>query len=31
VLMNNSGGAPVEAVRVYGAEVLPALKGTRVS
>jgi len=31
VLMNNSGGAPLEAVRVYGAEVLPALKGTRVS
>jgi coenzyme F420-dependent glucose-6-phosphate dehydrogenase len=31
VLMNNSGAAPVEAVKVYGQKVLPALKGSRVS
>ncbi len=30
VLMNNSGAAPVEAIRVYGEQVLPALKGARV-
>jgi coenzyme F420-dependent glucose-6-phosphate dehydrogenase len=30
VLMNNSGAAPVEAVRVYGRHVLPALKGSAV-
>ena len=31
VLMNNSGAALVEAVKVYGEKVLPALKGARVS
>jgi coenzyme F420-dependent glucose-6-phosphate dehydrogenase len=31
VLMNNSGAAPLEAVRVYGQRVLPALKGSRLS
>jgi coenzyme F420-dependent glucose-6-phosphate dehydrogenase len=31
VLMNNSGAAPVEAVKVYGEKVLPALKGARVT
>jgi len=31
VLMNNSGAAPVDAVKVYGEKVLPALKGARVS
>jgi coenzyme F420-dependent glucose-6-phosphate dehydrogenase len=31
VLMNNSGAAPVEAVKVYGEKVLPALKGARVA
>lgn len=30
VLMNQSGGAPEEAIRVYGDRVLPALRGTRV-
>jgi coenzyme F420-dependent glucose-6-phosphate dehydrogenase len=30
VLMNNSGAAPVEAVRVYGEQVLPALKRAQV-
>jgi coenzyme F420-dependent glucose-6-phosphate dehydrogenase len=29
VVMNNSGAAPVEAVRVYGEKVLPALRGVR--
>jgi hypothetical protein len=30
VLMNNSGADPVRAVKVYGEQVLPALKGARV-
>jgi coenzyme F420-dependent glucose-6-phosphate dehydrogenase len=30
VVMNNSGAAPVEAVKVYGQKVLPALRGARV-
>jgi coenzyme F420-dependent glucose-6-phosphate dehydrogenase len=31
VLQNNSGADPMKAIEVYGAEVLPALRGARVS
>ena len=29
VLQNNSGADPLKAIEVYGAEVLPALRGVR--
>ena len=31
VLQNNSGADPHEAIRVYGEQVLPALRGSRVA
>jgi len=30
-LANNSGADPLGAIRVYGEQVLPALKGARIS